>query len=97
MDDLDGNFSHNLTRRQALKRGAAVAGATLWVAPVVQALSVSPASADRPSGGGGRVDGGRKGGKGAKRVNAGRGNGSEPSLANDLDPGRSGPRNRGGD
>ena len=41
-----------ITRRQALKRGAAVAGTAMWVAPTVQALTMSAASAASPSGAG---------------------------------------------
>lgn len=48
-----------ISRREALKRGAAVAGAAVWVAPTVQALSMSAASAATPSGAG---DGGGVGG-----------------------------------
>lgn len=82
MPELGGAAGGGMSRREALKRGAVVAGTTLWVAPVVQALTVSPASAQRPSGG---------------HANAGRGNGSEPNPANDIDPGNSGGRNKGGD
>lgn len=38
-----------LSRRDALKRGVVIAGA-VWAVPVVQALSVSEASAEAPSG-----------------------------------------------
>lgn len=38
-----------LSRREALKRGAVVAGAA-WIAPAVMALPLSSASADSPSG-----------------------------------------------
>ena len=37
-----------LTRRQALRAGA-LAGAVVWTAPVVQALTMSPAAADSTS------------------------------------------------
>ena len=76
-----GGSSHLPTRRDALKQGALVAGATMWVTPVIQALSVGRASADQPSGG---------------HIDAGRGNGSHPP-GSDLDPGRSGSVNQGGD
>lgn len=36
--------------RRSLLRGAAVGGAVLWTVPVVQVLSMSPASADLASG-----------------------------------------------
>lgn len=62
MSELDNALSQSTTRRQALKRGAAVAGAAVWVTPVVQALRMSPASAARPSG----------------HIDSGRGNGSLP-------------------
>ena len=39
---------HGLTRRQALRAGA-LAGAVVWTAPVVQALTMSPAAADTTS------------------------------------------------
>ncbi|MGN6331328.1 MAG: hypothetical protein ACTHOD_06695 [Motilibacteraceae bacterium] len=44
-----------LTRREALRRGALV-GSALWMVPVAQAVSVTPAAADTasaPGGGGG--------------------------------------------
>jgi hypothetical protein len=71
-----------ISRREALRRGVVVAGSALWVTPVVQVFTVTPASAAAPSGG---------------RVNAGRGNGSEPNRESDVDPGNSGRVNRGGD
>ena len=46
---------HGMTRREALRRGALV-GSALWVVPVAQAVSVTPAAADTasaPTGGGG--------------------------------------------
>ncbi len=77
---------HNgMSRREALRAGAVVAGSALWATPVVQVLSVSSASAQAPSG--------ARGG----RPNSGRGNGSEPTPANDVDPGKSQGRNKGGD
>jgi hypothetical protein len=82
MPEPGGRLSSRMSRRQALKSGAVVVGSTVWVAPVVQALTMSQASAERPSGG---------------SINAGRGNGSEPNRPTDLDPGNSGGRNRGGD
>jgi hypothetical protein len=84
---MDASYleSNGTTRRQALRRGAVIAGA-VWVTPVVQALSVSKASADQPSGGS----------KPDRHIDSGRGNGSSP-VGNDLDPGRSGPVNQGGD
>ncbi len=39
-----------LTRRQALKRGLLVGGATVWGAAVVQSIALTPAAADTPSG-----------------------------------------------
>ncbi|HEX2699270.1 MAG TPA: hypothetical protein VHM89_03585 [Acidimicrobiales bacterium] len=81
MGEFGGSSQTGATRREALKKGAAIAGATMWATPVIQALTVSPASADRPSGG---------------HIDSGRGNGSSPPGA-DLDPGRSGPVNKGGD
>jgi len=47
-----------LSRREALKRGAVVAGAA-WIAPAVMALPVSSASADAPSGGRSSAGGGQ--------------------------------------
>lgn len=58
-----------ITRRQALKRGAVVAGTAAWVAPLVQTLAMSPASAAQPSGAG--VRRGRGGGKGTGIVRSG--------------------------
>ena len=81
MREFGGSSHEGTTRREALKKGAIVAGAAVWATPVVQALTVSQASADRPSGG---------------HIDSGRGNGSSPGSG-DLDPGRSGPVNRGGD
>jgi len=49
---MDDNYSdaatRGLTRREALKRGAVVAGA-LWAVPVVQAVGIRPAYATQPS------------------------------------------------
>jgi hypothetical protein len=86
---MDASYvgSDGTTRRQALKRGAAIAGA-VWVMPAVQALNVSPASADQPSGG--------PQSSARPHIDSGRGNGSAPP-GNDLDPGKSGPVNQGGD
>lgn len=60
-----------LTRRQALKTGAAVAGTALWVAPAIQAMTITSASADRPSGAGNQSPGGR--GRGKASTNPGHG------------------------
>lgn len=51
MSDDGGPSQGGMTRRDALKRGAVIAGTAVWVAPVVQALTVSQASAEQPSGG----------------------------------------------
>lgn len=49
MDDIRiGDSQRGLTRREALKRGALVAG-TLWAVPVVQAVGMRPAYAKTPS------------------------------------------------
>jgi len=40
----------SLSRRQALKTGAVVAGSALWATPLIQAVTVTRASADQPSG-----------------------------------------------
>jgi len=49
MDDIRiGDSQKGLTRREALKRGAIVAG-TLWAVPVVQAVGIQPAYAKQPS------------------------------------------------
>ncbi len=40
-----------MNRREALKAGVLAVGTATWVTPVVQALTVSPASAAQPSGG----------------------------------------------
>lgn len=40
---------NGISRRDALKKGAVIASAA-WVVPAVQALSMSSASADSPSG-----------------------------------------------
>lgn len=50
-----GTPRSGLTRREALRRGALV-GSALWMVPVAQAVSVTPAAADTasaPTGGGG--------------------------------------------
>lgn len=39
-----------MSRREALRRGAVVAGTAMWVTPVLQVLSMSSASAQQPSG-----------------------------------------------
>ena len=64
-----------ITRRQALKRGAAVAGAAVWVAPTVQALTMSAASAQTPSGSGGTV-GANAGGNGKAKKSKSHGKGT---------------------
>lgn len=62
-----GTDSNGLSRRDALKRGAVIAGA-VWAVPAVQALQMSSASAEAPSGqgrgrgGGGNDDDGRENG-----------------------------------
>ena len=86
MGALGGASKQQTTRREALKRGALVAGTAVWVTPVVQALAMSQASAQQPSGGVQPRD----------HIDSGRGNGSFPTPT-DLDPGRSGPVNEGGD
>lgn len=66
---FESETGSGITRRQALKRGAAVAGTAVWVAPVVQALAMSPASAQQPSGGGGsRIGGGGGQGRGTGQL-----------------------------
>lgn len=40
----------SVSRRQALKTGAFVAGSALWATPVIQAVTVAQASAEQPSG-----------------------------------------------
>lgn len=39
-----------MSRRQALKRGAVIGGAALWVAPAVQVLAITESAAEQPSG-----------------------------------------------
>jgi hypothetical protein len=38
-----------ISRRDALKRGAVIGGAVLWVTPIVQNIAISPAGAQTPS------------------------------------------------
>ena len=40
----------SISRREALKRGVVMGGAALWMAPVVQVLSLTEAAAAQPSG-----------------------------------------------
>lgn len=42
-------MGQDLTRRQALKRGAAVSGALLWATPAIQTIGMSKALAASPS------------------------------------------------
>lgn len=44
------NEATALSRRDALKRGLVVGGAMVWAVPTVQALGMSAAHADEPSG-----------------------------------------------
>jgi len=46
----DASVFGTSSRRQALKTGAAVVGAALWVTPMVEAMTVTQASAAQPSG-----------------------------------------------
>ena len=39
-----------MSRREALKRGVVLGGAALWTVPTVQALSITEAAAQQPSG-----------------------------------------------
>lgn len=48
-----GEPEAGLTRRQALKRAAVAGGALVWATPVVQAVAMDAAHADRPSEGSG--------------------------------------------
>ena len=50
MPHIDGTSPEGLTRREALKRGAAFGGALLWATPVVQAIGMSRALAEGTSG-----------------------------------------------
>lgn len=60
MEERSGDSARGgMTRRDALKKGAAVGGA-LWVVPMIQGLSTSAASADQPSGGSRRSEGNRQ-------------------------------------
>ena len=50
LDDTTGaSGDRGLSRREALQKGAKVGGAVLWVTPLVQSLSLSPAAAQQPS------------------------------------------------
>lgn len=54
-----GSTERSVSRRQALKQGAVAGGALLWVAPAMQAITISSAHAQTASGqgaGGGGVD-----------------------------------------
>lgn len=46
----EGTMQPQITRRQALRRGAALGGALLWTAPTVQTLGMGRAMAASPSG-----------------------------------------------
>ena len=48
---FESDAGTGMSRRQALKRGAVVAGTAMWVTPALQVLSMSSASAQQPSGG----------------------------------------------
>lgn len=48
-DELEALVGTEMTRRQAIKRGAVAGGTVLWVTPVVQNLLISPAGAQSPS------------------------------------------------
>jgi hypothetical protein len=47
--DSEQGSEHGLSRRSLLKRGAVVGVAAAWTVPLVQAVSMSPASAASPS------------------------------------------------
>ena len=53
-----------LSRRQALKRGAVLGGAALWMTPAVQVLAVSESSAEQPRGVGPAAGPGKAGPRG---------------------------------
>ncbi|MGH9158286.1 MAG: hypothetical protein ACRD1K_21175 [Acidimicrobiales bacterium] len=59
---MDEICTNGMSRRQALRRGAAVVGTALWVVPAMQMLTVAEASAQAPSG----------------HYDSGRGNGERP-------------------
>jgi hypothetical protein len=46
---MSEEMKQGLTRREVLKKGAMLGGTLLWVAPVVQAVGMSPAAAQVPS------------------------------------------------
>jgi hypothetical protein len=46
----DAALPAGLSRREALKRGAVVAGGVVWTAPVIQVLGLTEAQAAVPSG-----------------------------------------------
>jgi len=48
---IPGPTGLGLTRREALKRGAMIAGAAAFVVPVVETISIRPASAQATSAG----------------------------------------------
>ena len=56
-----------ISRRQALKRGAAIGGAALWVTPAVQLLAITESAAEQPSGLGPRGGPGKADPKGPAR------------------------------
>jgi hypothetical protein len=47
--DMEGIEARRLTRRETLKRGAALGGALIWSVPAVQSLTMTAASAQPPS------------------------------------------------
>lgn len=60
-------MTRELSRREMLKRSGAIGLAAAWTVPLVQVVSMAPASAESPSGGGGgpqnqNQNGGGKGG-----------------------------------
>jgi hypothetical protein len=49
MSDVDQSIESGVTRREILKKGAALGGALVWGAPVVQVIGMRPALAQTPS------------------------------------------------
>ena len=53
MDGTASDGQHrggDISRRQALKRGAVLGGTALWVTPAVQVLAITESAAEQPSG-----------------------------------------------
>jgi hypothetical protein len=46
---MEGTEARRITRRETLKRGAALGGALIWSVPTVQSLTMTAASAQAPS------------------------------------------------